>query len=273
MKKSHNQVLMRFLLGDNCALRTFTFLILAMEITLLSYAFSIICFIMAFSLRYPALKKIGTLLVFAAFLLNTLILGLRCYILGRPPVSNMYETMLYVPWVSVAVSLVFWVIWKRSIFLFSSACIAFSLLVVLLLSNLNMGLENVQAVLNSQYWLIIHVLMVVGSYGAFLLSGAAGHLYLLSSFSRNSYPLKQSIAQFLLQSMYVGTALLIPGTILGGVWAAESWGRFWDWDPKESWAFISSCVYLVVIHAYGFQYLNHFGLAIGSIVGLQAITF
>ena len=77
----------------------------------------------------------------------------------------------------------------------------------------------------------------------------------------------------LLQSLYVGIALLIPGTILGGIWAAQSWGRFWDWDPKESWAFISSCVYLLIIHAYRFKRISGIGLAIGSIGGLLAISF
>jgi ABC-type transport system involved in cytochrome c biogenesis permease subunit len=71
----------------------------------------------------------------------------------------------------------------------------------------------------------------------------------------------------------LGIALLIPGTILGGVWAAESWGRFWDWDPKESWAFISSCAYLIIIHSYTFGHIRGFGLAVGSIVGLLFISF
>jgi ABC-type transport system involved in cytochrome c biogenesis permease subunit len=71
----------------------------------------------------------------------------------------------------------------------------------------------------------------------------------------------------------MGVAMLIPGTILGGVWAAESWGRFWDWDPKESWAFISSCIYLMVIHAYRFHFIRNIGLAAGSIAGLLMISF
>src|SRR5208282_2414510 len=111
---------------------------------------------------------------------------------------------------------------------------------------------NVQAVLNSPYWLTVHVLMVVGSYGAFALSGVLGHYYLFTQ-AFTGKPQKTHVnlsAQAVLYTMYAGLTLLIPGTILGGVWAAESWGRFWDWDPKESWAFITACVYLLVIHAY-----------------------
>ncbi len=81
------------------------------------------------------------------------------------------------------------------------------------------------------------------------------------------------LSKSILHTMYIGTAMLIAGTILGGVWAAESWGRFWDWDPKESWAFISSCCYLIFIHAYTFRYIHQIGLAIGAVIGLWAISF
>ena len=75
------------------------------------------------------------------------------------------------------------------------------------------------------------------------------------------------------KTLYIGTALLIVGTILGGVWAAQSWGRFWDWDPKESWAFISALMYLAFLHAYKFRKIKERGLAIGSILGLMTISF
>jgi ABC-type transport system involved in cytochrome c biogenesis permease subunit len=119
-------------------------------------------------------------------------------------------------------------------------------------------------VLDSKFWLMIHVLMVVGSYGFFLTAGILAHLALIAGkdFSKN-------IRKFL----YCGVSLLIPGTILGGVWAAQSWGRFWDWDPKESWAFVSSALFLIVIHLDRFKKIGSFGLNLGAIVGFQAITF
>jgi ABC-type transport system involved in cytochrome c biogenesis permease subunit len=156
----------------------------------------------------------------------------------------------------------------------ASALLSVVLLVILKLTHLNSGLENVQAVLDSQFWLIIHVLMVVASYGLFILAGILGHIYLVQSMlKRSESDEMKSLARLILTSVYLGTTLLIPGTILGGVWAAESWGRFWDWDPKESWAFISSSVYLMWIHAHRFHHIGNFGLALGSIVGLLAISF
>jgi ABC-type transport system involved in cytochrome c biogenesis permease subunit len=186
----------------------------------------------------------------------------------------MFETVIYVPW--IAIVLATFVSWKqRSIAVLTAGTLAaIALLTLLKISDLDARMENVQAVLDSQFWLIIHVLMVVGSYGAFILSGALGHLYLAKyALGPGKTDELQPLARGILSTLYIGVGLLIPGTILGGVWAAESWGRFWDWDPKESWAFISACVYLIVIHAYTFRKIGDLGLAIGSILGVISISF
>lgn len=205
----------------------------------------------------------------AAFLIHTIVLAMRCFILWRPPVSNMLETVMYVPWIAILFGFILWYTFKHRALLSASAALGLIFLSLLFFTYPRHELENVQAVLNSQYWLTIHVLMVVGSYGAFALSGIISHDYLVR---RLFHPPSQE-KNWILQSLYIGVALLITGTILGGVWAAQSWGRFWDWDPKESWAFISSCLYLIVIHAYRFGKIGDIGLAVGSIIGLQAITF
>lgn len=215
-----------------------------------------------------------TLLALIPFAMHTLILGMRCFILGRPPVSNMFETVVYVPWIAVLSGFGFYYFFKNRIIMIASIVTAFFFLVFLQLTRLDSGMENVQAVLDSQFWLMIHVLMVVGSYGLFILGGILSHIYLgMGIYYRKETPGMNNIAQCIVQTIYVGTALLVAGTILGGVWAAESWGRFWDWDPKESWAFISSCIYVILIHLYTFRHIGNFGLAIGSIVGLSAIGF
>lgn len=244
------------------------------EVTIIGYVLAGIVFVLAMTLNNSSANKWALALMLAAFCLHTVILIFRCYILARSPVSNMFETVIYVPWIAVAISLLLKIIWKTSVVLLASSIVAATLLSVLQFTHLNSGLENVQAVLDSQYWLIIHVLMVVGSYGAFALGGVLGHIYLISYiFYKQETKAMLVVAKLTLQAMYVGLAMLIPGTILGGVWAAESWGRFWDWDPKESWAFISICVYLIWIHAYTFHHVRHFGLAVGAIIGLQAISF
>lgn len=209
----------------------------------------------------------GRPLLWSAFALHTLILILRCFILERPPVSNMFETVIYVPWISVALSLLFDLKKPQPLLLVCGALSAIILLILLKVTGLNEKMENVQAVLDSQFWLLIHVLLVVGSYGIFILAGVLSHLMIIKARDGNLSPYP------LLPLLYLGTVALIGGTILGGIWAAQSWGRFWDWDPKESWAFVSSCIYLLLIHAYRFGKISPFGLAIGSIVGLLAISF
>ncbi|MBA3957387.1 MAG: cytochrome c biogenesis protein CcsA [Parachlamydiaceae bacterium] len=208
------------------------------------------------------------------FFLHTLLIAMRCYILARPPVSNMFETVIYVPWISLALAFLFFAFFRNSLILLIATVASIILLAVLQVTHLNGHLDNVQAVLDSQYWLIVHVLLVVGSYGVFILAGLMAHVFLIMlAYQRKLSENLHFLAQCILQAMYIGIAMLVPGTILGGVWAAESWGRFWDWDPKESWAFISICTYLVIVHAHRFHRIGNIGLAIGAIVGLLAISF
>lgn len=244
------------------------------ETTIALYGASVILLIIGFNQKKRLFTKLGTFLTLVAFALNTLILLIRCFVLGRPPVSNMFETVIYVPWIAVLVSLLLSTRIKNSIIILGASLVALALLIILKVTGLGGSLENVQAVLDSQYWLIIHVLMIVGSYGVFALAGILGQIYLFQYIIHEHETCgMQEMGKAILQALYIGVALLIPGTILGGVWAAQSWGRFWDWDPKESWAFISSCVYLIFIHAYTFKQIRYFGLAMGSVLGLLAISF
>lgn len=231
----------------------------------LAYLLTLLFLLLSFAFKSFWINRLGYLSFLIGFTIHTSMLFLRIWILQRPPVSNMFETVIYVPWIASLLALFFTFYFKEKLFLIFASFLGVILLAILELTHLDNGLENVQAVLNSNFWLTIHVLMIVASYGVLILGGLLGHFYLL-------YP-KSKLGAYLLQLLYIGVALLIPGTLLGGVWAAESWGRFWDWDPKESWAFISSCIYLLFIHAFRFHKIGYFGLAVGSIIGLMAISF
>lgn len=221
-------------------------------------------YILATFFHFLKKEPLSILFMLLAFGVHSLVLALRMFILERPPVSNMFETVLYVPWISVLVGLIVRYVTKNSMLLAASSLASIALLLLLQVTDINSRMENVQAVLNSQLWLTIHVLMVVGSYGVFLLASILGHFYLMG-FKKES---KQ-----ILHTIYLGSGLLITGTILGGVWAMQSWGRFWDWDPKEAWAFISISLYLLLIHSFTFNRLGTQGLARGAIVGFLFITF
>lgn len=217
---------------------------------------------------------LANIVISIAILCHTGLLAARCYILARPPVSNMFETVIYVPWVAACTSLLFSSLRKQPLALLAACITSIILLVILQVTDLNQSLDQVQAVLDSQFWLIVHVLLVVGSYGIFILSAIMGHFYLIFFiiYYKQTSAMKQ-LSSMTLQAIHSGIILLITGTILGGIWAAESWGRFWDWDPKESWAFISICFYLIWIHAYRFHHIDSFGLAIGAVSGLIPISF
>lgn len=238
------------------------------------YAIALTVYCIGYFFKMPQLHAWALVILICAFTLHTVLLTLRIYILDRPPVSNMFETVIYVPWIAVAAGFALSIAFRKILPAIAAATAAIVLLSVLEITHMNNSLENVQAVLDSQYWLIIHVLLVVGSYGAFALCGILGHFYLAGlMIKKTETQTLRFLGSCILQAMYIGLAMLIPGTILGGVWAAESWGRFWDWDPKEAWAFISICTYLICVHAYRFNHIRYFGLAMGSIIGLQVISF
>jgi hypothetical protein len=131
-----------------------------------------------------------------------------------------------------------------------------------------------QPVLRDNFWLTIHVLTITLSYAAFKLGWVLGHVTLISHMFR---PQKKAehfeLHQFLYRVMQVGVLLLAIGTILGGVWAYYSWGRFWGWDPKETWAFIALLGYLFILHGRFAGWWSNFGLSVGSVLGFWPVVF
>lgn len=192
-------------------------------------------------------------LYLASFLLSVGFIIYRVILLGRPPVATLGESALFVSMILLGLALYV----KEAARLFS--LLGAFLLVITPLSN-----DPLQPVLRSPWWLIIHVITIVTSYGLLLGASLLAHLLLLKK-SASFKPLERLLSW--------GTALLIIGTMLGGIWASQSWGRFWDWDPKESWAFISASLYLVGLHAYRFGKIGGFGLALFAITAGASITF
>ena len=244
------------------------------KLLIILYVISTILLCFAYRLNNTFLMRTSVRVLILAFIFHTSLLIWRSYLLNRPPVSNMFETVFYVPWVAMGGALILNLIRRNLLSLIAATLAATLLLTLIEFTELNQSLDNVQAVLDSQFWLFIHVLLVVGSYGMFILGAILAHFYLgLYLFHKQETPTMHLLSESILQSIYLGLAMLIPGTLLGGVWAAESWGRFWDWDPKESWAFISICIYIIWVHAHRYRKIASFGLAIGAVSGLLAISF
>ncbi|MCE7972770.1 MAG: hypothetical protein DYG92_00365 [Leptolyngbya sp. PLA1] len=207
-------------------------------------------------------------------------LSLRVAILGRAPVSNTFEALLWMGIVAILVGLIAQLLSRKSYYLFGGVCAALVSVLFAGLVPLTDRSNSLPAVLRSNYWLIVHVLTIVASYGVLLVAAVLGHVYLVREVllgkpaaggegQRLSHPI---IAQSY-RTIQVGLLLLTAGTILGGVWAADSWGRFWGWDPKETWALISIVVYFAVLHARYVGWLRDFGLAASAVLGFVVIVW
>jgi cytochrome c-type biogenesis protein CcsB len=220
----------------------------------------------------------GLLILTAGFFVyHGIGLGFRWYISGHAPWSNGYEAILFIAWVTVLAGWVF--IRKIEVVMSGALILAAMMLFVSELNLLDPEITPLVPVLKS-YWLMIHVAIITGSYGFLGLSFILGLLnlvlYLFRS-QKNGARLSSQIAQITHTSemtMTVGTFMLTIGTFLGGVWANESWGRYWGWDPKETWALVSILVYAIILH---FRFIpklkGMFAFNIASFWGYSAILF
>ncbi|MFT3753824.1 MAG: cytochrome c biogenesis protein CcsA [Paludibacter sp.] len=189
--------------------------------------------------------------LFIIFLAYTAGLSMRWYISGHAPWSNGYESMLFVGWATGLCGLVFA---RRS-----PITLAITLLLVAIalsvagMSWMNPEITNLVPVLKS-YWLVIHVAVITSSYGFFATASmlALFNLCLMVLRSdKNKKRLNDSIEEFsyiVELALIIGLFMLTVGTFLGGIWANESWGRYWGWDSKETWALVSVLVYSVILH-------------------------
>ena len=186
------------------------------------------------------------------FALHTLALIARWYISGHAPWSNAYESIIYVAWATMFFGLAF--DRKSKLTVASSAFVAAMILTAAYMNWIDPEIGNLQPVLNS-YWLMIHVAIIVASYGPFALGmilGVVSLLLILFTNEKNKNKMKLNIKEITYineMALTVGLVMLTIGNFLGGQWANESWGRYWGWDPKETWALISIMVYAFVIHA------------------------
>jgi cytochrome c-type biogenesis protein CcsB len=192
-----------------------------------------------------------SLLIVLGFLLHTFGLGLRWYISGHAPWSNGYESMVYVAWASMLAGVIFGR--KYPMVIATSAMLSGIILFVAHLNWMNPEITHLVPVLNS-YWLMIHVAIITASYGFIGMSAFIGLLVLIL-FSISNPKNTKNVRNLILQlttisemSVTVGLYMLTIGTFLGGVWANESWGRYWGWDSKETWALVTVVIYSFIAH-------------------------
>jgi cytochrome c-type biogenesis protein CcsB len=198
------------------------------------------------------LIKAAWWLLFAGFLFHSFGLGLRWFISGHSPMSNGYESMIFISWVTLLAGFIFS---RKSPFALSATAILASMtLLVAHMSFMDPEITNLVPVLKS-YWLTLHVSVITGSYG-FLGLGAIlaiiSLILMILSNGSNRERISGTIDELTLityKTLVLGLYCLTIGTFLGAVWANESWGRYWGWDPKETWSLITIVIYSIVIHS------------------------
>ncbi len=197
------------------------------------------------------LIKIFESLIITLFVFNTIGLAARWYIAGHAPWSDAYESIIFVAWATVIFGIIFG---RKSYFTLASSTFVAS--IILSIANMNWldpSIANLQPVLDS-YWLMIHVAVIVGSYGPFAIGMILGIVTLILTIiatKKNRKIFSRKLEELTIVnelSLTIGLVMLTIGNFLGGMWANESWGRYWGWDPKETWALISIMIYTAVLH-------------------------
>jgi cytochrome c-type biogenesis protein CcsB len=206
-------------------------------------------FIPNFNIKYFTIG--ATIIVLTIFIIHSLGLAMRWYIAGHAPWSNGYEALTFIAWATIFAGFIFSK--KSGLTISVTAILAALFLLIAHLSWMDPQVTNLVPVLKS-YWLVIHVAVITSSYGFLGLGALLAFINLVIMIfenKKNIVRLEEQInsgGNIIEKTLIVGLYLLTIGTFLGAVWANESWGRYWGWDPKETWALITVIVYAIILH-------------------------
>lgn len=240
----------------------------------ISYLIGLIFLVSFIVTQKDAFKWVGAAALMGGFGIHVYGFVIRCLVAGRPPVTNMYESVIWVTFGCVFFSLLIWLVYKKAAI--PAAASAFAIVGLVLADNvptvLDPAIHPLEPVLRSNFWLTIHVLTITLSYAAFALSLCIGNVVLGAYLFRpTKVPFIQSFTLYMYRAIQIGVVLLASGTILGGVWADYSWGRFWGWDPKEVWALIALLLYIAVLHGRFAGWLKGFGFVATTVLAFLGV--
>lgn len=206
-------------------------------------------------------KKYKAVLTFSVLTLitQTIYMTLRVYISGRAPITNMYETVMFSGYGALLLALIISYYRKEKIFIYVG--LAYNACTLLMMnfagSMLSPSISPLVPVLRDNFWLSTHVTTIILSYGAYALSWVLANTVLFKkSFSGITKEDENYYSDLIYTSLKYASILLAAGIILGGVWADYSWGRFWGWDPKETWSLIVLCIYMAILHGRYTSWIN-----------------
>jgi len=201
---------------------------------------------------------------------HTLALVARMYIGNRPPVTNLYSSAVFIGWGSLALCLVLERIYRLGVGAFAGGLIGFATLYIArFLASSGDTLEMLQAVLDTNFWLATHVTCVTLGYVTTLVGGVLGLVYIVGGMFTNGLrgEAGKQVAGMMYGSLCFATLMSFTGTVLGGIWADQSWGRFWGWDPKENGAVLVVIWNALILHARWGGLVKARGMAVLAVVG------
>jgi ABC-type transport system involved in cytochrome c biogenesis permease subunit len=229
-----------------------------------------VCALLSWLVWPKTLGKTAIILLLAAFLIHTCGLLIRMYLQGRPPVTNLYSSAIFVGWGIVVLCLFLERIYRNGVASLCGSAAGFSTL--LIAYNLQLDgdtLEMLRAVLDTNVWLATHVVVVTLGYSATFLAGLLGIIFILRGLVSRSFSvdLAKSLNRMTYGVVCFATLFSLVGTILGGIWADQSWGRFWGWDPKENGALLIVLWNAILLHARWGGYVRERGIAVMAVFG------
>ena len=238
------------------------------------YGFAVLFLLLSYIILKKWFYRLSFILLLIGFLLHLFGVVVRMYIMLRPPVTNLYETFVFTGLITALLGMILEFFKKRNIGILTGGLAGLVMLMIAgkyALEGDTMGM--LVAVLDSNFWLASHVITIILGYAGIVLSGFIGHLYILQKISR---PHKKEMLKNTFQAVYsiqaFGIVFTFLGTVLGGIWADQSWGRFWGWDPKENGALLILLWSAILFHAKKTNWIRETGMAFGTIIGVIAVS-
>jgi len=242
--------------------------------SIMFYIFAFIFFVISFASSKPLWYNLGLFSIIAGFIPHVLGLIMRIIIMARPPVSSLYETFIFVGFIAVLLGLAIEYYNRQWLGIVTAAISGTALLFIAnKYSAEGDTLKVLVAVLNSNFWLATHVTTITMGYGATCVGGLLGHIWLVQAVFRKDNQTLDKTYKTTLGILGVALCLTFLGTNLGGIWADQSWGRFWGWDPKENGALMIVLWTTLLFHAKVANMIGPLGLAVGAVIGMMVVMW
>jgi ABC-type transport system involved in cytochrome c biogenesis permease subunit len=198
----------------------------------------------------------------------------RMMIMSRPPVTNLYETFVFTGWMTVILGIILELFKKKKIGILTGSISGIILLLIAgkyALEGDTMGM--LVAVLDSNFWLATHVITITVGFAGIVISGIIGHVYVFQKlFAGDKKDMLKNTFQSIYATQAFGLIFTFLGTVMGGMWADQSWGRFWGWDPKENGALVVVLWSVILFHARLSKWIKDAGFSLGSIIGTITVA-